>query len=202
MPGARNNPETGLTEKQEKFCVLYVTGGENADSNLVGNGTACYRATFNPKRAKDKTINEKASRLLAGSKIQARLTALRDSVAEKAVITQAEVLKIAASLARAKLSDFYDEAGNIKPPSQWTDEMKFAAASLKTFEEYEGRGENSELSGSVRELKLWDKNAALERLFKYFGMFEKDNHQKPNPIKELLDFVAKNGKPLPIRHNP
>lgn len=189
MPGAKKDHETGLTQADETFCLLYVTGGEIGDKELIGNGTACYRAAYKPKRAKDKTIREKASRKLAEGNIQTTIKALREQITEKAVITEAEVLNIAASMVKATLADFYDDNGNIKPPSEWTEDMKHAAASLKTFEEFEGYGKEREHVGDVRELKLWDKNAALERLFKYFGMFEKDNKQKTDPIRELLDAV-------------
>ncbi|MCL5743199.1 MAG: terminase small subunit [Acidobacteria bacterium] len=189
MPGAKKDHETGLTQKDETFCVLYVTGGEAGDKALIGNGKECYRKAYKAKKQKDSTLYVNASKKMALAKIQQRIKKLREQIAEKAVITETEVLNIAASLARATLADFYDDQGRIKPTSEWTDDMKHAAASLKTFEEFEGRGEDREYVGDVRELKLWDKNSALERLFKYFGMFEKDNKQKTDPIRELLDAV-------------
>lgn len=195
MPGAKKDPETGLTQADETFCVLYVTGGEDGDKSLIGNGTECYLHAFKTKKANRKSINELASRKLAEVKIQSRIKTLREQITERAIITEAEVLNIAASLARATLADFYDDNGNIKPPSEWTDDMKHAAASLKTFEEFEGRGEDREYVGDVRELKLWDKNSALERLFKYFGMFEKDNKQKADPIRALLEEIDARARP-------
>jgi len=186
MPCAKVDPNTGLTEKKERFCVLYVT-----DEKLRGNGTDCYFQAFKPKNAKRKTINERASRLLANSKVQARIKNLRDDVADKSCMSVAELLKIAADMARCKLSDFYNDDGNIKPPSEWTDEMKTAAASLKTFEEYEGRGDARELTGHVRELKLWDKNDAVDRLFKYHGLFEKDREQLGKAIGKAIIVTAK-----------
>lgn len=191
MPGAKKDPKTGLTQADETFCVLYVTGGEAGDKSLIGNGTACYRASFKTKKAKDATINVKASHKLAEDKIQTRIKTLREKVTERAIITEAEVLNIAASLARATLADFYDDNGNIKPPSEWTDDMKHAAASLKTFEEFEGYGKDREHVGDVRELKLWDKNSALERLFKYFGMFERDNKQIGEAVARAIIVPAK-----------
>lgn len=196
MAGSKKDPETGLNAKEELFCVLYVTGGSDGDKSLIGNGSACYRRAFNPKRSKAKTIWEEASRTMASTKVAARIKQLQEQIAEKAVITEAEVLNIAASLARATLADFYDDNGNIKPTSEWTDDMKHAAASLKTFEEFEGRGEDREHVGDVRELKLWDKNSALERLFKYFGMFERDNKQKSDPIRALLEAIDARARPV------
>lgn len=170
---AKKNKD-GLTEQQERFCLLYVTG----EDGIAGNGTACYRAAFNVAHCKPTTIHCRASEMLAKPAIQKRLAALREAVAEKACITQAEVLEIAANMVRAAtLADFYTDDGKIKPPSEWTPAMKMAAASLKTFEEFEGRGEDRELVGFVRELRIWDRNPAVDRLFKFFGLFKKDNEQ-------------------------
>lgn len=64
----------GLTAKQESFAQHLAKGATQADA---------YRAAFAPKRCKDKTIHEKASRLAAEGKVQARLAALRAPVVAK-----------------------------------------------------------------------------------------------------------------------
>lgn len=187
MPGAKSDPRTNLTEKRERFCVLYVTDEDNR-----GNATDCYELAFKPKRATRKTINELASRLLADLKIQARIQELREAVAEKAIITSAEVIQIAAHMARVKISDYYNEDGTLKLPHEWTEEMKHSASSLKVFEKYDGTGESTELSGCLKELKLWDKNVAVDRLFKHFGLYKKDNEQQQPPEADLtVDDMAR-----------
>lgn len=179
---AKKNKD-GLTERQERFCLLYVTG----EDGIAGNGTACYRAAFNVAHCKSTTVHCRASEMLAKPAVQKRLAELRESVAEKACITSAEVLEIAANMVRAAtLADFYNDDGKIKPPSEWTPAMKMAAASLKTFEEYEGRGDDRELVGFVRELKIWDRNPSVDRLFKHFGLYEKDNKQSKNEATVVI----------------
>lgn len=180
---AKKNKD-GLTEQQERFCVLYVTGED------AGNGTACYRAAFNVAHCKPTTVHCRASEMLAKPAVQARLTTLREMVAEKAGITAAEVLEIAANMARAAtLAEFYNDDGSLKPPSEWTPAMKMAAAQLKTFEEYEGHGEERKLVGFSKEIKIWDRNPAVERLFKHFGLFKEDNKQKADAVGALLEAI-------------
>ncbi len=181
-----------MTEKQERFCVLYMAGGENNDPELIGNGSACYRTAFNPRTATAKSINERASRLLANRKIQARIKVLRDTIAERAGMSQAEVMKIAAHMARATLADFYDAAGRLKPPIEWTEEMKHAAACIMNHGE----------DGFPRDLKLCDKNAAVERWFKHFGLYEKDNKQKTDPVRDLLAAIDGHSAKLTIKRKP
>lgn len=184
---AKKNKD-GLTERQERFCLLYVTG----EDGIAGNGTACYRAAFNVAHCKPTTIHCRASEMLAKPAIQKRLTALREAVAEKACITSAEVLEIAANMARAAtLAEFYNDDGSLKPPGEWTPAMKMAAAQLKTFEEYEGHGEDRKLVGFSKEIKIWDRNPAVERLFKHFGLFKKDNEQtKPEATVVIVPAKA------------
>ena len=64
-----------VSEKQEHFCQLMV-GGKN------GTASDCYRLAYNATKMKKKTINEAASRLLADSKVIARIEELRAPVVE------------------------------------------------------------------------------------------------------------------------
>lgn len=181
---------------------MYITGGEECDKELIGNGTACYREAYKPKRATTKTINEQASHLLALPKIQTRIQALRNAVADRAVMSQAEVMQIAAHMARATLADFYDESGALKLPSEWTEEMRHAAAGLKTHDLFEGRGDARVKIGEVREIKMADKNAAVERWFKHFGLYEKDNKQKTDPVRDLLAAINGRSAKLTVNKKP
>lgn len=63
-----------LPPKREKFAQQLAAGNNQADA---------YRAAFAPKRCKDKTIHEKASRLAADGKVQARVVELRAPVVRK-----------------------------------------------------------------------------------------------------------------------
>ncbi len=69
---------TALTQKQEAFCLAYLE---------TGNASEAYRVAYKPQRMAAKTVNEKASRLLATGKVRARLDELRAPVREKAQIT-------------------------------------------------------------------------------------------------------------------
>jgi phage terminase small subunit len=72
---AAKKPTTKKTvsEKQEHFCQLMV-GGKN------GTASDCYRLAYNATKMKKKTINEAASRLMADSKVIARIEELRAPV--------------------------------------------------------------------------------------------------------------------------
>ena len=69
--------ELKLTKKQEKFCVEYVK---------TGNASEAYRRSYNISNMKSKTVNERASVLLAENKITTRVNQLKAVEAEKAGI--------------------------------------------------------------------------------------------------------------------
>lgn len=67
-----------LTPKQEKFVQNIMAGMSQADA---------YRDSYDVSRMADKTVHEKASRLMADGKVRARLTELRDKAAEASIMT-------------------------------------------------------------------------------------------------------------------
>lgn len=69
---------SGLTPKREKFAQAVASGKTQADA---------YRAAFDANNATAKTIQEAASRLMADSKVAARVDALRAPIVEKVGIT-------------------------------------------------------------------------------------------------------------------
>lgn len=73
-----------LTAKREEFAKKIVEGMSQADA---------YRAAYNCKRMADKTIWENASRLMADSKVQARVKELRDKIASSSIMTAQERLE-------------------------------------------------------------------------------------------------------------
>ena len=68
-----------LTPKQEAFAQAIVTGVSQSDA---------YRAAYKVRPGtKTETVNQAASRIMAGSNVTARVAELREPVAKKAQIT-------------------------------------------------------------------------------------------------------------------
>ena len=66
-----------LTPKQEVFVQNLVKGMSQADA---------YRSAYNTQNMSDKTIHEAASRLVADSKVSARLFELRNAIAQDSIM--------------------------------------------------------------------------------------------------------------------
>lgn len=73
-----------LTEKQEQFVKNIIDGMSQADA---------YRNAYPNQRMTDKTIWEKASRLMADNKVRARLKELRDQLAKPTIMSAQERLE-------------------------------------------------------------------------------------------------------------
>lgn len=73
-----------LTPKQERFVQNIISGMTQADA---------YREAYSTAKMTDKTVWEKASRLMADSKVKARLTELRDQLAGESIMTAKERLE-------------------------------------------------------------------------------------------------------------
>lgn len=73
-----------LTPKQELFAQKIVEGMSYADA---------YRSAYSCKKMSDKTIWENASRLMADSKVLARVQELRDKISLESVMTAQERLE-------------------------------------------------------------------------------------------------------------
>lgn len=67
-----------LTAKQEKFVQGIIEGMSQADA---------YRSAYSCKKMADKTIWENASRLMADSKVTARIQELRDQIAGERIMS-------------------------------------------------------------------------------------------------------------------
>ena len=73
-----------LTAQQETFAQNIIIGMSQAEA---------YRNAYNTKKMTDKTVWEKASRLMATDQVRARVEELRAQVADKAIMTAEERLK-------------------------------------------------------------------------------------------------------------
>ena len=73
-----------LTAKQEEFAQNIIKGMSQADA---------YRSAYDTQRMKDKSIHEKASRLMADDKVRARVEELRSELAKPSIMTAQDRLE-------------------------------------------------------------------------------------------------------------
>ena len=95
---------------------------------------------------------------------------------EAALMTRGEwieqrILDEIKSIGLVDIRQAYDEDGRMLDPKEWPDSLARAIAAVETTEEYGGKGDDRELTGYTKRLKMWDKLKALELLGKNRRMF-------------------------------
>lgn len=145
-----NYNEKRLTEKQEKFCHNYL--------DTDGNASEAYRLSYDASNMQPATIWSNASRLLAESKVAARIDELRAERAEATKIERGKVERVLMDIITADLNDLYivdSKTGRIKlrTPYQLPKRIRNALKKIKNNNgvvEYElnGKVEAARLLGS------------------------------------------------------
>lgn len=169
-----------LNPKQTAFCHEYIV-----DLNAK---RAAMRAGYSVK-----TAEVIGYQLLQNTLVAAKLEELRTKQQTRTGISADRALREAARLAFFDIRKLCDASGNPIPIQDLDDDTAAAIQGLELSSEKDGEGFTT-----VRKYKVADKNAALERVFKHLGLFEKDNDQT-NPasaVANLLKLV--NGSKLPI----
>lgn len=173
-------PAPSLTVRQQKFVDEYLL-----DLNAT---QAAIRAGYSAK-----TAQEQSARLLSKVIIQEAVADARSKQQVRTGISADRALKEAARLAFFDIRKLCNASGNPIPIQDLDDDTAAAIQGLELSSEKDG-----EAFTTVRKYKVADKNAALERVFKHLGLFERDNDQN-NPAKamtKLMELVS--GSKLPI----
>lgn len=104
-------------------------------------------------------------------------------IVEQAGVNAVDVLRQTAAMLFADLGEIADpDTGIARRLHQIPEHMRRV---LQGYEE-------DLLTGKIK-VKLPDRNAAAERLFKHLGLYEADNQQQSTGLKELIEFIQGRG---------
>lgn len=137
------NPDTGLTLKEELFCMYYV--------KFLNNGRAAYQAV-NPK-AKDSTAMVKASELVRNGKVQAYIRVLKERLKNETMMSLEQILQAQQDIYvdSVKQINILDFKGNATGQTKMAD-AKAANDALKNMGKWLGfENSNQNLTVNVGE---------------------------------------------------
>ena len=176
-----------LTIKQENFCNYYVE---------CGNASEAYRRAYNAVNMKDKTIWERASKLLNEYKVSTRVEELRKQANDMSKITKERILKELSNMAFSSISDMHNTWIERKEFEKLTSAQKSAIKSISTkvMKKNIGTQDNPELVDvEFVKIELYDKLKAIECLNKMLGYNEPDkvevgltNRMTDDKAKEIM----------------
>lgn len=163
-------PSRVLTPREEAFCAQYVE---------LGNATQAYKRAFGARPGtKEATHQVKACHKLADPRIHQRVRELLDLAAEMAVCRAAEALREIRRVALSDVGALMSPDGRVLLPHELDPDTAAAVASFKVDE-----------FGRV-EYRFWDKNAALEKLARHLGLYERDHLQHTDRLGALLQGLS------------
>lgn len=189
-----------LTIKQEKFCNKYLE---------CGNASEAYRFAYDCSRMTDKSIWEKASSLLAGVKVAARVKELQTQLSKKELITKEEIVRLNLSIINADILDFVN-ADMVEENT----EFGIRQASSITFQDLKSLPpEKRRLIQSIKidrsgcpVVELMDKSKAVETINRMLGYNAPDKTEhtgkdgNPIEVNTIVDYSGLSNADLLAAH--
>lgn len=163
-----------LSSQQEVFAQHVAAGKNQAEA---------YRLAYpGSEKWKPTALWAKASNMMARDYIQARVKGLQAEASDAVKVEISVLLREALRIATSDIAGIIRD-GKVLLPDELDAKTRAAVASFE-IDEY----------GRVK-YKFWDKNAALEKLFKHKGLYEADNAQKPPPTVTTIRLVPLEPEP-------
>ena len=169
--------------RKTAFIAAYLANGRNATQAAI---TAGYS---------EKGARVRGSQLLADRNVSTAITERTEAIEKITGLDQERTLREVARVAYSDIRKVFRHDGTMVPIAEMDDDTAAIVGSVETLEEFSGTGEDREVSGYTKKIKLWDKNAALEKAMKFHGLYEKDNSQTASNITVEVVVVAAPGVP-------
>jgi len=155
---------SALTVKQERFATAYIE---------TGNASEAYRIAYDADGMTPASVHREAHAVLDNPKVASRVAALQAELRERHKVTADRIVEELALIALADAGDFYDWGPNgvtVKDKSQLTPEQRRVVSEVSQT--------ITEAGGTIR-VKLHDKQAALDKLARHFGVYKDGNGDTP-----------------------
>jgi len=195
MAKSPSKKEQNAKRRAKKTAEHDAAFVEHYLGNLPRNATQAYK-NLHPN-ASIRTCEVNGSALLRKAEVAAMVEARTKELQDKLELTTERVLKQLSRQVFFDIRKLFNDDGTIKAPHELDDDTAAAIASVENEELFKGRGEEREHVGTLRKVKIFDKNPALANAMKHLGLFKEDNNQKADPIRELLAAIDGRSKIKP-----
>lgn len=175
--------KASLQQRKTLFVDAYIATGENATQAAVIAG-------YKPGAGAEKA----GYRMSKDVWVQTELAKRREAIAEKTGLTAERVLKELSRVVFFDARKMFDAKGNPVELTALDDDTAAAVQGLSVDEIWEGKGPTRKFIGYTKTYRIAGKVEAISHAMKHLGLFEKDNRQQTDPIRELLAAVNGVGK--------
>jgi len=162
-----------LTPRQERFCQEYIK-----DLNAT---QAAIRSGY-------KQPNVQGPTLLVKNSIKNRIAELTKPRTEAAGLTAERVLQEIQRISCCDIGQAFNEDGTLKPLKDMPEDVRRAISAIEIEEKREADSDDGKVFGTVKKIKFWDKNKAIEMAGKYHKLFtDKVEHSGSVTLEQLID---------------
>jgi len=179
--------DSGLTDREELFCHEFLID-LNASKAAARAG---YSETYS---------RQQGHRLMAKRKIADRVAALQAERLARVDQTADSVLQRLTREANADISELYDDDMRLKPVHEWPPLWRRGLVAEVTTEElFQGRGEDRELIGYTKRVRLADRHAKVISIGKHrdIGAFSDkrrgEDQATESPAEEFMRMFGNSG---------
>ena len=169
--------KAAVTVRKRAFAEAYIANKRNGRLAAIAAGLS------------EKGAEVAAVRMLKDPGVVALIAELTAAHEQSSGLKTDATLRETDRLIRSDLRKLIGPNCTVKDPSEWDDEMAAAVASFEVVEEFSGTGEDRKLTGYVKKIKLWDKNAAIDKGMRHLGLYEKDNAQHGESLMIKIELV-------------
>lgn len=166
----RTSPARVMTAKRVRFISEYLRD--------LNGAAAAVRAGYSPK-----TADRQAYALLRNVEISTFVAAAEKQRLEENKVSATRVIEENRRIGLNDPRNFIDAAGNLKPVGQWTAEMAAAVSRIEVVKK-NAAADNGH-TDTVVKIWFWNKNSALELLFKHLGLLQPGAAETPSPIFQI-----------------
>ena len=154
--------KASAADKRAAFVEEYFANGGNGLQAAIVAGYAAHSAGVT------------SAKLLKDTRVLAKIESRRTEIVATTELSTEKTIREVRRLAYVDPRGLVHPDGKMKMLHELDDDT---AASVAQFE--------IDDKGAIK-YKFWDKNSALDKALKVQGLYEKDNEQKNDPLRELL----------------
>lgn len=149
------------------------------------NATRAYREVYGAKN--DNVAAVCGAKLLRNAKVAPLVQHAMEKRAERVGVDADRVLAELGHMAYLDPLEMYDENNCLKPIAEIPETLRRAIASIETKELFDGSGEDREMIGYTKTVKLWNKPGSLELHGKHLKLFtDKIEHSVSDSLAQLI----------------
>lgn len=181
MPGSRKrNPETGLTEQQQRFADEYLVDFDAT--------SAYHRAGY---KGKGEAARVSACQLMAKVEVAEYIRKQATKVSQGLEISAEKTLRELGRVAFFDPGKMYNDDGTVKTVKEMDEDTRAAIAGVEVTEIRAGEGIAEIKVGQTKKLRLASKVEALGKLALHFGLLVKkvESNVRISSIQGILEDI-------------